>query len=130
MNEFEIKTARENYKKMVSFKENIEQAKSRISELEKDPSVKKYLELIDAVNKANGIFGFSENEMSHMAFLDVAKHTLDSNRILVYMGAYSQNVLTSTCSLVPSSKADFIEYLDLETTECYKIEPYRKNHAH
>lgn len=63
--------------------------------------------------------------MINQAFEGFALETKDSNKILVYMGAYEVNVLSGT-KLFETKKADYVLYRDLETCQFFKIETHNK----
>ena len=125
MNNQEIKLARQKYKEIQFEKQKYEKMKQRVLVLKQNPIVQEYLNLVDFVKEKRENKNFEEHKMINQAFEGFALETNDSNKILVFMGAYEVNVLSGT-NLVRTKDADYVLYRDLETCQFFKIETHNK----
>ena len=120
----EIDAARKRYSEILKEKQQLENIKNRIIELEQDSNVREYINLVNLINKENR--PFNEESMAYEAFYDISKKTKYSNQIFVYMGAYQISVYNMT-QLVYEKDADYISYEDLETGLRCNIDPCEKS---
>lgn len=122
MTEEEIKLAREKYSKLSRRKEELNNMKKRLLELEENPVVKEYLDLSNFINENEK--SYKDLNMIWDSFYQLSTRTKNSNNIFVYMGAYEYR-LTSNDKLVNISQADYVLYKDIETGDVFKVIPYK-----
>ena len=101
----EINEARLKHDILTLKKRELEDLKNKINRLSKNPTVKKYLRLIEEFDNIKSC----ENEENNY-FSSVALNTQESNQILVYTGIE-----------IGKSGKDLYCYKDLETLKVYKI---------
>lgn len=128
MNNTEIALARQKYNDLKLKQQEYKQMKQRILELEQNPIVQEYLNLVDLVKEQAENKRFEEHEMISNAFEELALSTNDSNNILVYMGAYKYTVLVPILVKTKNdyNDADYVLYRDLETCRFFKVNIHNK----
>ena len=122
MNNNEIELAKKIYDKIQLEKSEYEQTRQRLLELEQRPVIKKYLNLVNEVKEKKENMASDEYESVGRVFQGIADRTAESNNILIYKGAYEINCFDGA-KLTETRFADYIMYQDLETLECYRINP-------
>ena len=128
MRESELKKVRREYYKLKKASEELLQYRNELLELEKNEKVKRYLELLEIVNK--GYKGLTEENLVSKAF-DLCSHSIgefriDSNQIMVYIGTYikdrtNDGDIDDYITYDNNPNASYKAYLDLETQEAYNI---------
>ncbi len=97
MKESGLKNVRNKYNRIKNEQETLKSYKNELEELAKDVKVKRFVE-----------------------------HTINSNFIMVFMGSYikksSENQNDSYITYERDPDVSYRLYMDLETTECYKID--------
>lgn len=127
MNNDEIALARQKYNDLKLKQQEYKQMRQRILELEQNPIVQEYLNLVELVKEQSKNKRFEDHEMISNAFEELALNTNDSNNILVYMGAYKSNVLVPKLVEIKNDyNADYILYRDLETCRFFKVDIHNK----
>ena len=121
MTEKEIEKAKTKYHDFLLEKSKLIETKKRIQELEQNPIVKEYLNLIHLVNDKSK--NFSNEQLIYNSFQTFAQNTENSNQILVYMGAYKLNNFLSCVLISDKMQGDFLLYEDLENGKLYRINP-------
>lgn len=120
MTDEELKQARET---IMLEKNKLESMEQRIKELEQNPIVNEYIELVGDRNLQSR--RFYDCDLEYSAVSQLAYNTVNSNNILVYMGAYTG--ILGHIELVCPGNAEYILYRDLETIKYYKIQPQEKD---
>lgn len=116
MTEQELEHSRELYKHYVQQREEYISLKKEIASLEKNPTVKLYLELIEKrslYDKSNLLV--SDKVMAERAFLGPASRTVSSNKIMFYIGSHLKDgMYSSRLVAYDNLEIDYRVYLDLE----------------
>ncbi len=128
MKQSALNEVRNEYNKIKNEKETLISYKNELIELTNHEKVKRFLELSQLVDE--DYIGPSEETMIMMAYQGVPEafegKTINSNRIMVYMGSYiqkgfrEQNEDYMTYERDPNTS--YKSYMDLETTEWYNID--------
>lgn len=122
MKESDLVKVREEYKNMVKETNQLLSYKKELMSLEQDENVKRYLELLELVDR--DYEAPSSDEMIAAAYLNANIENSDSNHIMVYVGSYlrdSDMYHDNDTITQDDSKASYKAYLDLETQEAYHI---------
>ena len=137
LKESDLAKVREEYKKVVKETDRLISYKRELKSLEQDENVKRYLELLELVDR--DYEAPSLNEMIAAAYQNAdisGMKNQDSNHIMVYVGSYlrdSDMYHDNDTITQDDSKASYKAYLDLETQEAYhiamdKIEEFEKEY--
>ena len=134
MKESTLAKVREEYKKVVNETNQLLSYKQELKSLEQDENVKRYLELLELVDR--DYEAPSIEKMIAAAYLNANIENSDSNHIMVYVGSYlrdSDMYHDNDTITQDDSKASYKAYLDLETQEAYhiamdKIEEFEKEY--
>ena len=134
MKESDLVKVREEYKNMVKETNQLLSYKKELMSLEQDENVKRYLELLELVDR--DYEAPSIEKMIAAAYLNANIENSDSNHIMVYVGSYlrdSDMYHDNDTITQDDSKASYKAYLDLETQEAYhiamdKIEEFEKEY--
>lgn len=122
MKESDLVKVREEYKNMVKETNQLLSYKKELMSLEQDANVKRYLELLELVDRDYEIP--SSEKMIAAAYLNANIENSDSNHIMVYVGTYHRDTdmyRDNDTIIQDDSKASYKAYLDLETQEAYNI---------
>ena len=122
MKESDLVKVREEYKNMVKETNQLLSYKKELMSLEQDANVKRYLELLELVDRDYEIP--SSEKMIAAAYLNANIENSDSNHIMVYVGTYHRDTdmyRDNDTITQDDSKASYKAYLDLETQEAYNI---------
>lgn len=122
MKESTLAKVREEYKNMVKETNQLLSYKKELMSLEQDENVKRYLELLELVDKDYETP--SSEKMIAAAYLNANIENSDSNHIMVYVGTYHRDTdmyRDNDTIIQDDSKASYKAYLDLETQEAYNI---------
>lgn len=122
MKESDLVKVREEYKNMVKETNQLLSYKKELMSLEQDENVKRYLELLELVDR--DYEAPSIEKMIAAAYLNANIENSDSNHIMVYVGSYlrdSDMYHDNDTITQDDSKASYKAYLDLETQEAYHI---------
>ena len=122
MKESDLVKVREEYKNMVKETNQLLSYKKELMSLEQDENVKRYLELLELVDRDYETP--SIEKMIDAAYLNANIENSDSNHIMVYVGSYlrdSDMYHDNDTITQDDSKASYKAYLDLETQEAYHI---------
>lgn len=125
MKESDLAKVRKEYKKVVKETERLISYKRELKSLEQDENVKRYLELLELVDR--DYEAPSSKEMITAAYQNANISGMldgDSNHIMVYVGSYLRNndmYHDNDTITQDDSKANYKAYLDLETQEAYNI---------
>ena len=122
MKESTLVKVREEYKNMVKETNQLLSYKKELMSLEQDENVKRYLELLELVDR--DYEAPSSEKMIAAAYLNANIENSDSNHIMVYVGSYlrdSDMYHDNDTIIQDDSKASYKAYLDLETQEAYHI---------
>ena len=122
MKESTLVKVREEYKNMVKETNQLLSYKKELMSLEQDENVKRYLELLELVDR--DYEAPSSEKMIAAAYLNAKIQDSDSNHIMVYVGSYLRNndmYHDNDTITQDDSKANYKAYLDLETQEAYNI---------
>ena len=96
--------------------------KKELMSLEQDENVKRYLELLELVDRDYETP--SSEKVIAAAYLNANIENSDSNHIMVYVGTYHRDTdmyRDNDTIIQDDSKASYKAYLDLETQEAYNI---------
>ena len=134
MKESTLAKVREEYKNMVKETNQLLSYKKELMSLEQDENVKRYLELLELVDR--DYEAPSIEKMIAAAYLNANIENSDSNHIMVYVGSYLRDTdmyHDNDTITQDDSKASYKAYLDLETQEAYhiamdKIEEFEKEY--
>ncbi len=122
MKESTLAKVREEYKKVVNETNQLLSYKQELKSLEQDENVKRYLELLELVDR--DYEAPSIEKMIAAAYLNANIENSDSNHIMVYVGTYHRDTdmyRDNDTIIQDDSKASYKAYLDLETQEAYNI---------
>ena len=122
MKESDLVKVREEYKNMVKETNQLLSYKKELMSLEQDANVKRYLELLELVDRDYEIP--SSEKMIAAAYLNANIENSDSNHIMVYVGTYHRDTdmyRDNDTITQDDSKASYKAYLDLETQAAYNI---------
>ena len=122
MKESDLVKVREEYKNMVKETNQLLSYKKELMSLEQDENVKRYLELLELVDR--DYEAPSIEKMIAAAYLNANIENSDSNHIMVYVGTYHRDTdmyRDNDTIIQDDSKASYKAYLDLETQEAYNI---------
>lgn len=122
MKESTLAKVREEYKNMVKETNQLLSYKKELMSLEQDENVKRYLELLELVDRDYETP--SSEKMIAAAYLNANIENSDSNHIMVYVGTYHRDTdmyRDNDTIIQDDSKASYKAYLDLETQEAYNI---------
>ena len=122
MKESTLAKVREEYKNMVKETNQLLSYKKELMSLEQDENVKRYLELLELVDR--DYEAPSIEKMIAAAYLNANIENSDSNHIMVYVGTYHRDTdmyRDNDTIIQDDSKASYKAYLDLETQEAYNI---------
>ena len=122
MKESTLANVREEYKKVVNETNQLLSYKQELKSLEQDENVKRYLELLELVDR--DYEAPSIEKMIASAYLNANIENSDSNHIMVYVGTYHRDTdmyRDNDTITQDDSKASYKAYLDLETQEAYHI---------
>lgn len=122
MKESTLAKVREEYKKVVNETNQLLSYKQELKSLEQDENVKRYLELLELVDR--DYEAPSIEKMIAAAYLNANIENSDSNHIMVYVGAYHRDTdmyRDNDTITQDDSKASYKAYLDLETQAAYNI---------
>ena len=122
MKESTLANVREEYKKVVNETNQHLSYKQELKSLEQDENVKRYLELLELVDR--DYEAPSIEKMIAAAYLNANIENSDSNHIMVYVGSYlrdSDMYHDNDTIIQDDSKASYKAYLDLETQAAYNI---------
>ena len=122
MKESTLAKVREEYKNMVKETNQLLSYKKELMSLEQDENVKRYLELLELVDR--DYEAPSSEKMIAAAYLNANIENSDSNHIMVYVGSYlrdSDMYHDNDTIIQDDSKASYKAYLDLETQAAYNI---------
>ena len=122
MKESDLVKVREEYKNMVKETNQLLSYKKELMSLEQDENVKRYLELLELVDR--DYEAPSIEKMIAAAYLNANIENSDSNHIMVYVGTYHRDTdmyRDNDTITQDDSKASYKAYLDLETQEAYHI---------
>lgn len=125
LKESDLAKVREEYKKVVKEIDRLISYKRELKSLEQDENVKRYLELLELVDR--DYEAPSLNEMIAAAYQNAdisGMKNQDSNHIMVYVGSYlrdSDMYHDNDTITQDDSKASYKAYLDLETQAAYNI---------
>ena len=122
MKESDLVKVREEYKNMVKETNQLLSYKKELMSLEQDENVKRYLELLELVDR--DYEAPSIEKMIAAAYLNANIENSDSNHIMVYVGTYHRDTdmyRDNDTIIQDDSKASYKAYLDLETQEAYHI---------
>lgn len=122
MKESTLVKVREEYKNMVKETNQLLSYKKELMSLEQDENVKRYLELLELVDR--DYEAPSIEKMIATAYLNANIENSDSNHIMVYVGTYHRDTdmyQDNDTITQDDSKASYKAYLDLETQAAYNI---------
>ena len=122
MKESTLAKVREEYKNMVKETNQLLSYKKELMSLEQDENVKRYLELLELVDR--DYEAPSSEKMIAAAYLNAKIQDSDSNHIMVYVGTYHRDTdmyQDNDTITQDDSKASYKAYLDLETQAAYNI---------
>ena len=122
MKESTLAKVREEYKNMVKETSKLLSYKKELMSLEQDENVKRYLELLELVDRDYETP--SSEKVIAAAYLNANIENSDSNHIMVYVGTYHRDTdmyRDNDTIIQDDSKASYKAYLDLETQEAYNI---------
>ena len=122
MKESTLAKVREEYKKVVNETNQLLSYKQELKSLEQDENVKRYLELLELVDR--DYEAPSIEKMIAAAYLNAKIQDSDSNHIMVYVGTYHRDTdmyQDNDTITQDDSKASYKAYLDLETQAAYNI---------
>ncbi len=122
MKESTLAKVREEYKNMVKETNQLLSYKKELMSLEQDENVKRYLELLELVDRDYETP--SSEKVIAAAYLNANIENSDSNHIMVYVGTYHRDTdmyRDNDTIIQDDSKASYKAYLDLETQEAYNI---------
>lgn len=122
MKESTLAKVREEYKNMVKETNQLLSYKKELMSLEQDENVKRYLELLELVDR--DYEAPSSEKMIAAAYLNAKTQDSDSNHIMVYVGTYHRDTdmyQDNDTITQDDSKASYKAYLDLETQAAYNI---------
>ena len=122
MKESTLVNVREEYKKVVNETNQLLSYKQELKSLEQDENVKRYLELLELVDR--DYEAPSIEKMIAAAYLNAKIQDSDSNHIMVYVGTYHRDTdmyQDNDTITQDDSKASYKAYLDLETQAAYNI---------
>ena len=122
MKESTLAKVREEYKKVVNETNQLLSYKQELKSLEQDENVKRYLELLELVDR--DYEAPSIEKMIASAYLNANIENSDSNHIMVYVGTYHRDTdmyWDNDTITQDDSKASYKAYLDLETQAAYNI---------
>lgn len=122
MKESTLAKVREEYKNMVKETNQLLSYKKELMSLEQDENVKRYLELLELVDRDYETP--SSEKVIAAAYLNANIENSDSNHIMVYVGTYHRDTdmyRDNDTIIQDDSKASYQAYLDLETQEAYNI---------
>lgn len=122
MKESTLAKVREEYKKVVNETNQLLSYKQELKSLEQDENVKRYLELLELVDR--DYEAPSSEKMIAAAYLNAKIQDSDSNHIMVYVGTYHRDTdmyQDNDTITQDDSKASYKAYLDLETQAAYNI---------
>ena len=122
MKESTLVKVREEYKNMVKETNQLLSYKKELMSLEQDENVKRYLELLELVDR--DYEAPSSEKMIAAAYLNAKIQDSDSNHIMVYIGTYHRDTdmyQDNDTITQDDSKASYKAYLDLETQAAYNI---------
>ena len=122
MKESTLAKVREEYKNMVKETNQLLSYKRELMSLEQDENVKRYLELLELVDR--DYEAPSIEKMIASAYLNANIENSDSNHIMVYVGTYHRDTdmyRDNDTIIQDDSKASYKAYLDLETQAAYNI---------
>lgn len=122
MKESTLAKVREEYKNMVKETNQLLSYKKELMSLEQDENVKRYLELLELVDRDYETP--SPEKVIAAAYLNANIENSDSNHIMVYVGTYHRDTdmyRDNDTIIQDDSKASYKAYLDLETQEAYNI---------
>ena len=122
MKESTLANVREEYKKVVNETNQLLSYKQELKSLEQDENVKRYLELLELVDR--DYEAPSIEKMIASAYLNANIENSDSNHIMVYVGTYHRDTdmyRDNDTITQDDSKASYKAYLDLETQAAYNI---------
>lgn len=122
MKESTLAKVREEYKKVVNETNQLLSYKQELKSLEQDENVKRYLELLELVDR--DYEAPSSEKMIAAAYLNAKIQDSDSNHIMVYIGTYHRDTdmyQDNDTITQDDSKASYKAYLDLETQAAYNI---------
>ena len=122
MKESTLVKVREEYKNMVKETNQLLSYKKELMSLEQDENVKRYLELLELVDR--DYEAPSSEKMIATTYLNAKIQDSDSNHIMVYVGTYHRDTdmyQDNDTITQDDSKASYKAYLDLETQEAYHI---------
>ena len=122
MKESTLAKVREEYKNMVKETSQLLSYKKELMSLEQDENVKRYLELLELVDRDYETP--SSEKVIAAAYLNANIENSDSNHIMVYVGTYHRDTdmyRDNDTIIQDDSKASYKAYLDLETQEAYNI---------
>ena len=122
MKESTLVNVREEYKKVVNETNQLLSYKQELKSLEQDENVKRYLELLELVDR--DYEAPSIEKMIAAAYLNANIENSDSNHIMVYVGTYHRDTdmyRDNDTITQDDSKASYKAYLDLETQAAYNI---------
>ena len=125
MTNYEIELARQKYSELQLEQKKYEEMKQRLTELEQNPIVQEYRDLID---KLSGLHSATESEMCYLAFYKFAHETKANNNIFIYGGSYKSGKYgVDSDHLVLFEKADYIVYINLETYSEEHVSPSKRS---
>lgn len=125
MKESTLANVREEYKKVVNKTNQLLSYKQELKSLEQDENVKRYLELLELVDRDYEAPSIEKMIAAAYQNADISgMKNQDSNHIMVYVGSYfrdSDMYHDNDTIIQDDSKASYKAYLDLETQEAYHI---------
>ena len=130
MTDEEIQKARDNYNRIITdrniFKKFNRSTKEELEELEKDPKVQRYIFLRDIMDfygyqDVDYTTNYDKEKIVDVAFENIAKNTIDSNKIYVFMGFFdrAENIT------VEKEKISYALFSNLETLDTVTV-PYKE----
>ena len=128
MTDEEIQKARDNYNRIITdrniFKKFARSDKEKLEELEKDPKVQRYIFLRDTMDfygyqDVGYTTDYDKEKIVNVAFENIAKNTIDSKKIYVFMGFADRNEDRT----IEKEKINYAIFTDLETLDITNV-PY------